>query len=93
MRVNVKSISHRCHLFDVAFVWELTKETIHLPLGCFQGGSGCDSVKSLRSSYMGPYPQNFCVPEQGQNLALTVLFVPKSLDSGTPDLQPHHTLG
>jgi len=23
----------------VAFVWELTKETIHLPLGCLQGGS------------------------------------------------------
>ena len=36
---NLKSISHRCHLFEVAFVWELTKETIHLPLGCLQGGS------------------------------------------------------
>ena len=35
---NLKSISHRCHLFEVAFVWELTKETIHLPLGCLQGG-------------------------------------------------------
>ena len=23
----------------VAFVWELTKETIHLPLGCLQGGN------------------------------------------------------
>jgi len=23
----------------VAFVWELTKETIDLPLGCLQGGS------------------------------------------------------
>ena len=23
----------------MAFVWELTKETIHLPLGCLQGGS------------------------------------------------------
>ena len=38
MRANLKSISHRCHLFEVAFVWELTKETIHLPLGCLQGG-------------------------------------------------------
>jgi hypothetical protein len=28
----------RCHLFEVAFAWELTKETIHLPLGCLQGG-------------------------------------------------------
>jgi len=35
---NLKSISHRCHLFEVAFVWELTKEPIHLPLGCLQGG-------------------------------------------------------
>ena len=36
---NLKSISHRCYLFEVAFVWELTKETIVLPLGCLQGGS------------------------------------------------------
>ena len=37
--LEVKSISHRCYLFEVAFVWELTKETIHLPLGCLQGGA------------------------------------------------------
>ena len=36
---NFKSISHRCHLREVAIEWELTKETIHLPLGCLQGGS------------------------------------------------------
>jgi len=36
---NLKSISHRCHPILVAFVWGLTKETIHLPLGCLQGGS------------------------------------------------------
>jgi len=30
---NLKSISHRCHPILVAFVWELTEETIHLPLG------------------------------------------------------------
>ena len=35
---NLKSISHRCHPILVAFVWELTRETIHLPLGCLQGG-------------------------------------------------------
>ena len=34
----LESISHRCYLFEVAFVWELTKETISLPLGCLQGG-------------------------------------------------------
>ena len=33
------SISHRGHLFEVAFVWELTKESMHLPPGCLQGGS------------------------------------------------------
>ena len=38
LRANHKSISRKCHLLDVAFVWELTKETIHLPLGCPQGG-------------------------------------------------------
>jgi len=39
LRANLKSIFHRFHLFEVAFVWELTKETIHLPLSCLQGGS------------------------------------------------------
>ena len=35
---NLKSISHRCNLFEVVFVWEWTNETIVLPLGCLQGG-------------------------------------------------------
>jgi len=35
---NLKSISHRCYLFEVAFVWELTRETIDFPLGCLRGG-------------------------------------------------------
>ena len=34
---KLKSISHRCHPILVAFVWELTEETIDLPLGCLQG--------------------------------------------------------
>ena len=42
------SISHRYHLEEVAFVWELTKETIHLPLGCLQGGSAFDAISSPR---------------------------------------------
>ena len=37
---NLGSISHRCHLFEVAFTWELTKETMHLLMGCLQGGYG-----------------------------------------------------
>ena len=35
---NLESISHRCYLREVAFEWELTEETIYLPLGCLQGG-------------------------------------------------------
>ena len=34
---NLKSIFHRCYLFEVAFIWELTKDTIVLPMGCLQG--------------------------------------------------------
>jgi len=44
---NLKSISHRCHPILVAFVWELTKETIHLPLGCLQGGDRHSQVDML----------------------------------------------
>ena len=35
---NLKSISHRCHLREVAFVWEMTKKNTCLPRGCLQGG-------------------------------------------------------
>ena len=35
---NHESISHRCYLFEVAFVWEVTKEIVFLPLGCLHGG-------------------------------------------------------
>ena len=35
---NLKSISHRCRPILVAFVLELTKETIYLPLGSLQVG-------------------------------------------------------
>ena len=35
---NLQSISHRCYLREIAFEWELTKETMYLPLGCLQGG-------------------------------------------------------
>ena len=45
--VNLKSISHRCHPILVVFVWELTKETIYLPLACLQGGSGAGMASRL----------------------------------------------
>ena len=38
MRANLKSITDRCYLFEAAFNWELTQETIHLPLGFLKGG-------------------------------------------------------
>ena len=44
MRANLKSISHGFHLFEVPFVWELTQETIDLPLGCLQGGMAPDII-------------------------------------------------
>ena len=45
---NLKPISHRCHPILVAFVWELTEETIDLPLGCLQGGVIRKSSRCLR---------------------------------------------
>jgi len=43
---NLQSISHRCHPILVAFVWDLTEETIDLPLGGLQGGETDLSVLS-----------------------------------------------
>jgi hypothetical protein len=40
LRADLESIFHRCHLLEVAFIWELTKGTIHLPLGRLPGGFG-----------------------------------------------------
>jgi len=51
---NLKLISHRCHPILVAFLWELTQETIYLPLGCLQGGSpDLVSVFGFRASDLG----------------------------------------
>ena len=40
LRESFKPISHKCHLFEVAFVWQLIIKNTHLPLGCLQGGFG-----------------------------------------------------
>ena len=53
MRANLKSISHRCYLFEIACVRELTKQTIHLPLGCLQGGI----LPTTRSSFKSVFKQ------------------------------------
>ena len=54
LRAELKSISHRCHLFEMAFVSELTGETIHLPLGCLQGGYRTESVYNVVSQKLIP---------------------------------------
>jgi len=59
---NLESISHRCCLFEIAFVWELTKETIVLPLGCLQGGGSVHSRGSVVAWCGGPdirFPRRF----------------------------------
>jgi hypothetical protein len=50
LRANIlELISHRFHLFEVAFAWELTKETMHLPLGCLQGSVGAGTEEAVLS--------------------------------------------
>ena len=41
---NLEFISHLCCLFEDVFVWRLTKETMHLPLGCLQGGVNSSTI-------------------------------------------------
>jgi len=53
---NLKSISHKCYLVKVAFVWELTKETIGLPLGCIQGG--LDAWNESHTLILNPHPES-----------------------------------
>ena len=61
LRENLKSIFHKCHLWEVAVVWELSKVTIHLPLGCLQdgrdlggGGPAREGVGSVAASAEQP---------------------------------------
>ena len=42
---NLESISHTCHPILVAFVLDLTRKTIDLPVGCLQGGGWDDLVE------------------------------------------------
>ena len=44
--VNRESISHRRHPILVAFLWDLTKETINLPLGSPRGRKGEPEIPS-----------------------------------------------
>jgi len=60
LRANLKSITNRCHPILVAFVRELTKETIDLPLGCLQGG-GSKLSGILRNPRTGEAKHPRCV--------------------------------
>ena len=51
---NIKSISRRCYLREVSFEWKLAQETIHLPLGCLQGGSPDGPCCGRRATTSGP---------------------------------------
>ena len=64
LRANRRSIHHRCRLFQVAFVLELTKETIYLPLGCLQHGI---SHRVLSKSFCRSQ-----LPQQSVNVSLTI---------------------
>ena len=67
LRANLKSISHRCHLVEVAFVGELTKETIHLPLVCLQGGTVVKKISraaGVKRTYRGTSPIRNCPPSR-----------------------------
>ena len=56
---NLKPISHRCYLREVAFDWELTRETTYLPLGCLQNGlRRATSPFGVRSPYDIPPGQH-----------------------------------
>ena len=39
----------------MAFVWELTKETIHLPPGCLQGGRGNERKVETSAAFAGVF--------------------------------------
>ena len=46
----------QCHPILVAFVWELTKETINLPQGCLQGGAGAGERQD-KGAPLNPQPE------------------------------------
>ena len=49
LRANLKSISYRYYIFEVAFLWVLTTETMNLTLSCLQGGVVRDKTENCVS--------------------------------------------
>ena len=58
LRANLQSISQKCHLFKVASVGELTKGSIHLPLGCLQGGNPNPEARNWKAEILHSNPRS-----------------------------------
>ena len=91
LRANLKLPSTRLashlrawHLFEVAFVLELTEETTHSPLGCLQGGP----PTTTRGSYptisvweLAPEKDGFCLSVHLSDSLVPVFTKPHSCTS------------
>ena len=64
---NLRSISHRCCLREVAFEWELTKETIYSPLGCLQGGNEVKHFACFGFPFLGDFVRTSICDNSGPN--------------------------
>jgi len=76
VRANLKSIFHRYHLFELAFVWKLSQEIIHLPLGCLQGGFPNKIAIARRSADLVGASAVGGVRQRGARLALVRVAIP-----------------
>ena len=79
LRATLKSISHRCHLFEEAVVCELTNATVHLPLGCLQSGLRGLGFGEDRRAGVGKCRRRINV-EMGEAESLTKKVSPKRVD-------------
>ena len=88
-------------LFEVAFVWELTKETIVLPLGCLQGGCAptprscmpgaiCTRRPARGRSCPGPHPTER-MPRIARSPPITPLAFAQRLCSRLSGCEPSET--
>ena len=64
LRANCKSIFHGCHLFEVFFKLALTKETIHLLLGCLHDGEVWLLTVDLNLAYRRRFRRSTPLPRR-----------------------------
>ena len=82
---NLQSIPHRCYLREVAFEWELTKESIYLPLGCLQGGEEEEGTRREWPRRLAPKGCELVLPTRPRGLIHSGGFQPRSVHSGVSD--------